>query len=80
MTIPTDSQRDSACCHADVIALSTAVMHFDAIFVKTPPLTPVRVARVMLNDGQTRGVFINLKPPFAFEGHGESPLSGADAP
>jgi len=55
-------------------------MRFDAIFVKTPPLTPVRGARVMLNDGETRALFINLKPPFAFEGHGESPLSGADAP
>jgi hypothetical protein len=49
-------------------------------FVKTSLVAPVRVARVMLNDGETRALFINLKPPFAFDGHGESPLSDTDAP
>jgi len=49
-------------------------------FTETPFIAPVRVTRAMLNDGETHTLFINLKPPFAFEGHGESPLSAADAP
>jgi hypothetical protein len=49
-------------------------------FIKTPFIAPRRVARVMLNDRETRALFINLKPPFAFERRGESPLSDTDAP
>src|SRR5260221_4789937 len=49
-------------------------------FIETPLVAPFCAARGMLNDGETRALFINLKPPFAFEGHGESPLSGAVAP
>jgi len=80
MTIPTDSRRDSACCHADVIALSTAIMHFDVIFHRNVAAHAGSHRARMLNDGKTRALFINLKPPFAFAGTGESPLSGADAP
>jgi hypothetical protein len=35
MTIPPDSEAHAACCHGDVITLSTVVMHFDAIFAET---------------------------------------------
>jgi hypothetical protein len=80
MTIPTDSRRDSACCHAAVIALSTAIMRFDAIFHQNAVRSARRVARAMLNDREMRAVFINLKPPFALAGGGESPLSDTDAP
>jgi hypothetical protein len=34
MIIRTDSRRAALRCHAGVIALSTAVMHFDALFLK----------------------------------------------
>jgi hypothetical protein len=43
MTIPADSQAHAACCHGDVIALSTVVMHFDAIFVETSLVASVRM-------------------------------------
>jgi len=48
-------------------------------FVKTPLVAARRAARVMLNDGETRSLFINLKPRFALTGSGESPLSAAGA-
>jgi hypothetical protein len=43
MTIPPDSQAAAACCHGDVITLSTVVMHFDAIFRRNALVTAVRM-------------------------------------
>jgi len=48
-------------------------------FIETPPVIPASSARVMLNGGKTRALFINLKPRFALRGTGESPLSAAGA-
>jgi hypothetical protein len=36
------------------------------IFRENAALAPPRFARVMLNDGETRAVFINLKPRLGF--------------
>jgi hypothetical protein len=55
-------------------------MHFDVIFHRNVAAHAGSHRARMLNDGKTRALFINLKPPFAFAGTGESPLSGADAP
>ena len=46
-------------------------------FIKTTSRPAASRARVMLNGGKTRALFINLKPRFALHGTGESPLSAA---
>jgi len=44
MTIPTDSRRPAAWCHDAVVALSTALMRFDAIFLRNVAMHGIRVA------------------------------------
>jgi hypothetical protein len=66
MTIPTDSQRDAACCHGDVITLSTAVMGFSAIFSRNRHPSRRRASRASCLTTGKRAVFINLKPRFGF--------------
>jgi len=75
-----DSQRTAPHCHADVMALSTDVMGFDALFGENSPacgsecvsgVSPMR--RNRLNPALQ--IFINSKPRRRFSGSIESPLS-----
>ena len=78
--IPADSQPPASCCHVCVMALSTDVMSFAALFT-TCPSSLAATARQRC--GEFRKVlaqpFINSKPRRRLHGDVESPLSGRAA-